>query len=216
MAPTTPPTVFPCGPRQYLNETAAPAKCVDFRKCIVNVSFETVHPTATSDRACADVTECAGGEFIYESATLTSNAVCATCTTVCPAGQIVGEPCGVDHDARCKTTPSSATTNSNGDMMIIMGVGTLVLAAAAAIAVTIVHRLRRPNRGGAYHMLEMSAIPGPSTFSPYPHHYESAAVDAAHYESDAVEAASMGPSDGRHSSPLETDVRNGQSTRLYD
>ena len=83
--------------------------------------------------------------------------------------QIVGEPCGVDHDARCKLTPPSpATTNSKGDTLIIVGAGALVLAAMAAIAVVILHRVNLRRRRDAYHTLEMSATPVSPGTSLYP------------------------------------------------
>ena len=86
---------------------------------------------------------------MYESATLTSDAVCKTCTATCPAGRTIGEECGVDHDARCKP---------DANIILTAALATCsALATFTAIVIVIWCRRSHPRRGGEYSVLEMSA-----------------------------------------------------------
>ena len=109
---------------------------------------------------------CGGGLFIDVAATRTSDAVCAACTTACPAGQIVGAMCGIDNDTQCAPERPSST----GASTIVVAAGGSALAAVAVIALLVRRRRRRQRRrrGSAYHALEMSDIPGSSLSPPPP------------------------------------------------
>lgn len=81
--------------------------CLPVQKCSKN-EYTVAQPTATTDRVCAQCTECP--ETASQVCTATSDAVCASCR-VCGPGQYVLKPCTLSSNTTCASCePCAADT----------------------------------------------------------------------------------------------------------
>eukprot|EP00042_Codosiga_hollandica_P050920 m.618119 g.618119 ORF g.618119 m.618119 type:complete len:334 (-) comp58184_c1_seq1:102-1103(-) len=120
-----------CPSEQYKN---AGGTCVALTTCVLDTNFETVAPTATSDRVCGGaVTSCIGDtDYQTQAATLTSNRVCST-LTVCGAGETQTTPPTATSDRGCTKTSS---VPAHGWMLATASQSCLSICSAAATSCT--------------------------------------------------------------------------------
>ncbi|MEC7985458.1 MAG: hypothetical protein VX278_09855, partial [Myxococcota bacterium] len=67
-----------CAENEYRQESEE-AMCIPLRVCTAT-QYESVPPTANSDRECLDQTDCVPGEAVSQEATPTSDRICEPCS----------------------------------------------------------------------------------------------------------------------------------------
>jgi hypothetical protein len=76
-------------------------ECKRITRCALSFSYESIAPTASSDRICEAVSACGGSQYITTPATLVSDVVCKNCS-VCTQTHFQIAACTANADTRCR------------------------------------------------------------------------------------------------------------------
>lgn len=81
--------------------TNGPEVCRDLSVCDTTYQYQSQPPKPTKDRVCSRLTECAVGEYESVAPTATSDRQCAPLSAPCPAGQWEKVPDVYKQDRQC-------------------------------------------------------------------------------------------------------------------